>query len=118
MALGDRADLPVLGALVDHRAVAGRTAALDEGALVDGLAVDHQPALVVAALDGVAGDADDALHQVATGGVEPDLGHGLRDGVGRAGRVGRVEPAARVLEDHYVAALGTLVAPEGRLLHP
>ena len=94
VALGDRAGRPVLVARAGgHRAVALGADALDVGALVERLPVDHDPALVVAALDGVAGDADDALHQVAAGRVEADLGHDLGEGVRRTGLVGGVEPS-------------------------
>ena len=92
VASGRRQATPVLG--------------LDVVVLVERLAVDRDPALLVAALDHVALDADHPLHQVAALGVEPDLGHHLGDRVGRAGGRRRAsEPAAGVLEDDDVAAL-------------
>src|SRR6478609_4963764 len=69
LALRDRPDLPV--AVADHRSVARGAAEAGVVLLVERLAVDHQPPLLVAALDDVALDADHALHQVPTGRVQP-----------------------------------------------
>ena len=82
-----------------------------------GLAVHHDPALLVAALDGVAGDADHPLHQVAAGRVEADLGQPARQQRHRLRGLQAVEPAARVVEDDDVAALRPAAAPVRRLLH-
>ena len=75
-----------------HRAVAGTPfVVLDVVVLVERLAVDRDPALLVAALDHVALDADHPLHEVAALGVEPDLGHQLGDRVAS----GRRSPGVR-----------------------
>ena len=116
-ALRHRADAPA--AVAGHRAEAVVLVDLArEGValLVDGRAVDREPAQVVAADDGVAGHADDPLHEVTARGVEPDLLERLGDRVRRARHVAGAEPAARVLEDHDVAALRPTAAPVGDLL--
>src|SRR3546814_11387817 len=65
--------------------------------------VDRELALFVAAHDVVAADTDHPLHQVATGRIEPDLGHRLgEEAVGALGVLGPAPPP-RVLDDPHDA---------------
>lgn len=87
-------------------------------------AVHRHPALRVAALDGVSAEPDDPLDEVllVVGGQQSDEGqpllellddHGVALLLGVLGR----EPAAGVLEDDDVTALGLGTEPGGELVH-